>query len=74
MADRFRRLYGLLMVSLYQAGSSQIPHVSLVPRLYGATLSQTLFYFRTFPGDSRAIKCLVSALLVICLKSEVQLI
>jgi len=33
--------------------------------LYGSTLSQTIYYFRTFPDDSRITKCLACFLCVV---------
>jgi hypothetical protein len=43
--------------------------------LYGTTLSQTIFYLRSFPGDAKATKCLVCFLCAvdtfhICLLSQ----
>jgi hypothetical protein len=35
-------------------------HVCFDLRLYGTTVSQTIFYFRSFPNDSKATKYLVS--------------
>lgn len=57
-----RRFYDLLMVSVFQESHFKIPHASLARRLYGATLAQTIFYFRSFHGDSRATKHLVGAI------------
>jgi hypothetical protein len=38
----------------------KIAHTCLSPRLYGTTLSQTIFYIRSFPGDDKATQYLVS--------------
>ena len=58
----FPRLYVLPMVRVYRKAHSKLAHLAFVPRLYGAALAQTVFYFKTFLSDGRATKYLVSAM------------